>query len=167
MAMPRSSSALVSSVGSARTRTASPRSCSAETTCRPTNPLPPVTRTSFMLGPVGRAIPLDAAPDAFGEVDLRCEPQLAPRAGDGEPVLATQELHAVAHHRWRLLPMTQSPEALGACTQHEAEAVGNAPLWRRRTQLDSNGMDVIPLGYRLIIDEEVRLARGLTDLACK
>src|SRR5215212_9338483 len=167
MATPRCSSALVSSLGSARTRTASPRSCSAETTCRPTNPLPPVTRTSFMLGPVGRAIPLDAAPDTFGEVDLRCEPQLAPRARDGEPVLATQELHAVAHHGRRLLPMTQAPEALGACAQHEPEAVGDTPLWRRRTQLAGNGIDVIPLGYRLIIDEEVGLARGLAGLACE
>src|SRR5437870_7824656 len=112
-ATPRSSSQVTSSPGSASTRTVSPRSRSAATRWRPTYPLPPVIKISTSAVPdlrrlgVGRAIPLDAAPDALAEPDLRREAQFVPGPLDDETVLAAEHLDAVPHQRRWMLPASQ------------------------------------------------------------
>src|SRR5919198_191639 len=92
------------------------------------------------------------ASHAFSEVDPGREAQLVPCASDGEAVLPAQELHAVPHDRWRFAPACQAPESLGSAAQRQPEPGGNVPGRRGRTQLGSDGSDVIALRYRLIVD---------------
>src|SRR5690348_2464601 len=111
------------------------------------------------------AEPAHAPPDPFRQVDLGRESELAARSGDVEPVLAAEELKAVSHERRRLCPVSKSPRRLRGRAEHDSKSVWDMAPRSGGPELGSDGLEVVELGHRLVIDEEVCPANRVRRLA--
>jgi hypothetical protein len=111
------------------------------------------------------SVPCDTLTNALCQADLWDEAQLAARPADHEAILTGYLLQSKAHDRWRVLHARQVAYRLSSRTQSESKAVGKVPPGRRYTQLPGDGVEVVTLSDRLVVDQQVGSAKRLVYFA--
>ena len=103
--------------------------------------------------------------NAFSQTDLRDEAKFRSCPVDHESVLPAYLLQTKAHDWWWLLHARQMAHRLSSRAHCESQPVGDVPAGWQYTQFPGDGVEVVTLSDRLIIDQQVGSANRLVCFA--